>query len=60
MNYCSTGSDREPAKQPKMSHIVRCQLRVQHLGDCINLDDFVLLPQLPTKATIDSFSALGQ
>ena len=60
MNYRFTGSGREHAKQPKMSHIVRGQLRVQHLSDGINLDDFVLLPQLPTKATIDSFSALGQ
>ncbi|MAE25154.1 MAG: hypothetical protein CMI64_05575 [Pedosphaera sp.] len=60
MNYRFTGSGREPIKHSPMPHIVRGQLRVQHLGDCIDLDDFVLLPQLPTKATSDSFSALGQ
>ncbi len=38
------GSDRESAKQPQMSHTVRSQLRVQHLGDGIDLNDFVLPP----------------
>ena len=44
MTYRCMGSDGEPIQNLRMSQIASCQLRVQHLSDGVDLDDFVLLP----------------